>query len=451
MAAYSRFPGSPALSPFRLAPLLERLRAIDERVTGVDARWFHLAWSEPGLTPDDTQRLDALLDDGFRTGPMADGQSLFVVPRLGTVSPWASKATDIAHNCGLAAVRRIERGIEYRIQVKRGLMGLGAAKALEPEALARLGAALHDRMTESVLTAEPDPAQLFASLPGKPMARIPLMARGREALVEANRTLGLALSTDEIDYLDDAFRTAGRDPSDVELMMFAQANSEHCRHKIFNASWTVDGEAREESLFGMIRATHAAHPQGTVVAYAATTRRSSRAARCYRFDPVTDARRPVRGAALELTHIAAQGRDPQPPDRDLAVPRRGHRLGRRDPRRGRHRHAAPSPSSAWSASPCRTCALPGFAAALGDRAGRHRAGRRQAAGPYGMPAHRVAADIMLDGPIGAAAFNNEFGRPNLLGYFRTYEQNVAGRSMRGYHKPIMIAGGVRHHRRRARR
>ncbi|HLS55422.1 MAG TPA: phosphoribosylformylglycinamidine synthase, partial [Zeimonas sp.] len=268
MPAYLMLPGQPALSEFRLGRLLEQVRRIDVRAVGLEARFVYAVWSEAPLSDDEQARLAALLDaQAERDAP--NGQAVWVIPRLGTVSPWASKATDIAHNCGMRGVRRIERGIEYRIEARSGLLaGLVKGTRFEPAELSAIAAALHDRMTETVLLDEPDPAAIFASLPGKPMQHVPVGRDGRSALETANRELGLALSADEIDYLLEAFVRAGRDPTDVELMMFAQANSEHCRHKIFNASWTIDGEARDETLFGMIRSTHAAQPRGTIVAYA---------------------------------------------------------------------------------------------------------------------------------------------------------------------------------------
>ena len=268
MPAYLMLAGQPALSEFRLGRLLEQLRRIDVRAVGLDARFVHAVWSDQPLTVDEQARLAALLEVA-PDAPTPGGQPIWVVPRLGTVSPWASKATDIAHNCGMTGVRRIERGIEFRVEARSGLLaGLVGGKQFEPAELAALAAPLHDRMTETALLDAPDPAALFASLPGKPMQHVAIGRDGRAALESANRELGLALSPDEIDYLLEAFVRAGRDPTDVELMMFAQANSEHCRHKIFNASWTVDGVQREETLFGMIRTTHAAHPAGTIVAYA---------------------------------------------------------------------------------------------------------------------------------------------------------------------------------------
>ncbi len=441
MPAYYRLPGSAALSAFRLSRLLERLREVDDRIAEVDARFFHLVWAQTELGADEQRRLDALLDDGDRpAGAPRDGRFIYVVPRLGTVSPWASKATDIAHNCGLAQVQRIERGIEYRLIGRRGLLGGG--RLLDDAALERMAPLLHDRMTESALTGEPQPERLFASLPGKPMIHVPVSAAGRAALVEANRSLGLALSDDELDYLEQAFRDAGRDPTDVELMMFAQANSEHCRHKIFNASWTLDGQARAETLFGMIRATHAAHPAGTVVAYAdnAAVIEGGVAQRWravqqhanghYRREPLL-----THGVLKVETHNHPTAIAPFPGAatgaggeiRDEGATGRGAK-----PKFG---------LTGFTVSNLRIpgCVQPWETAQDVDAP---LAGRPAQVPAYGVP-DRIASPlaIMIDGPIGGAAFNNEFGRPNLLGYFRTYEQNVAGR-MRGYHKPIMIAGGV---------
>ncbi|MFO0227395.1 MAG: phosphoribosylformylglycinamidine synthase, partial [Gammaproteobacteria bacterium] len=258
--------GSAALSPFRIAKLLARLREVAPAIDGVAATFVHFVDLERDLTADERARLDALLTYGPRDtaegtgGPGVaggEGTSLWVVPRPGTISPWASKATDLAQVCGLDAVRRIERGIEYRLR---------HAGKLAPSALAAAASLLHDRMTEAVLPS-PDEAQaLFVREAARPLRRVSLAA-GREALVRADAELGLALSADEIDYLLAAFRTLGRDPSDVELMMFAQANSEHCRHKIFNADWIVDGERQPKSLFAMIRNTHARAPQGVLSAY----------------------------------------------------------------------------------------------------------------------------------------------------------------------------------------
>src|SRR5690606_17417389 len=333
-------------------------------------------------------------------------------------------ATDIAHNCGLAAVRRVERGIRYVITPERGLLG---SKSLNEEQLQQLAAVLHDRMTETVTDASFDGQALFASLPGKPTATVPVLKEGRQALVEANVSLGLALSEDEIDYLADAFNGLGRDPTDVELMMFAQANSEHCRHKIFNATWVIDGQPQSNTLFGMIRATHAAQPMGTVVAY-------------------SDNAAIMEGGPATLFHAGATDSNGRYGHHEAVV----HTLMKVET----HNHPtaiAPFPgASTGSGGEIRDEGATGrgskpkaglagftvsnlrFADALEPWEDR----------PHGSP-DRIAKplDIMIEGPIGAAAFNNEYGRPNVLGYFRTFEQHAAGRRW-GYHKPIMIAGGL---------
>ncbi|MGH8299777.1 MAG: phosphoribosylformylglycinamidine synthase, partial [Steroidobacteraceae bacterium] len=253
-------PGAPALSGFRIEKLLARIAAVEPAVTGLAARFMHFAALERPLTDDEQRILQQLLTYGPRTAaasPAGEGERLLVVPRQGTISPWSSKATDIAHVCGLAAVERIERGMEYRIAARR---------PLGPERLAQIAPALLDRMTETALLDAAEASRLFGHSAPRPATRVAL-AGGCPALEEANRAMGLALSADEIDYLLASFRQLGRDPTDAELMMFAQANSEHCRHKIFNAHWIIDGREREESLFAMIRYTHARNPQGVLSAY----------------------------------------------------------------------------------------------------------------------------------------------------------------------------------------
>ena len=429
MPSYYSFPGSQALSDFRLVRLLARLREVEDRISAVHAVHRHWVWTDRPLSGDEQQRLDALLDDGQRPVGEAGGQSIWVVPRLGTVSPWASKATDIARNCGLDAVRRIERGVEYRLQVRRGLIGAG--KPLSAEALAAVMALLHDRMTESVLTSAPDPARLFEGLPGKPLAHIDLQGGGREALVRANRQLGLALSEDEIDYLAEAFGRAGRNPTDVELMMFAQANSEHCRHKIFNADWTVDGAVQSSSLFGMIRATDAAQPAGTVVAYADNAA-ILEGGPGQRFFAHQQHRNGQYGREPQLVHALLKVETHNHPTAIAPFPGAATGSGGEIRDEGATGRGA-KPKFGLCGFTVSNLALPGFGQPWEVAAD----GR-----PYGRPERIASAlDIMIEGPIGAAAFNNEFGRPNLAGYFRTYELEVGGR-MRGYHKPIMIAGGV---------
>ncbi|MBS1171043.1 MAG: purL, partial [Burkholderiaceae bacterium] len=258
-------PGSNALSSFRAERLLSALQTVDAGVASISGRYLHFI--DAGvLSEGEVVQLDALLTYGDAFAGDEQGIEFIVIPRFGTISPWASKATDIAKNCGLSHVRRIERGVSYRVQLKNGADTLtnGQLDAAQFQALAAL---LHDRMTEAVLRSRDDAAGLFVELEAKPLESVDVLAGGRGALEKANTDLGLALSEDEIDYLNDAFAKAQRNPTDVELMMFAQANSEHCRHKIFNADWTIDGEDKDRSLFAMIKNTHQLQPKGTVVAY----------------------------------------------------------------------------------------------------------------------------------------------------------------------------------------
>lgn len=449
MAHFSCFAGARALSAFRQTRLLDVLQAIDSNLVEVHGRYVHFVNSAAPLTQEENDRIAALLHYGD-PATQAEGRGAtlryLVIPRFGTISPWASKATDIAHNCGLQQVRRIERGIEYTLVLKSGLVGglLGGKKSLDDADLTRVLGALHDRMTETVVADVESAYRLFDELPGKPLQTVDVTGAGRGALVEANSALGLALADDEIDYLVDAFTQLGRNPTDVELMMFAQANSEHCRHKIFNASWTIDGEAQDISLFGMIKNTHKLNPQGTIVAYSdnAAVMQGAVVERWYprgadaaqRYDRSTElthtlmkvethnhptAISPFPGAATgaggEIRDEGATGRGARPKAGLAGFSVSNLQL--------------PAATQAWENA--RDAAAP-----LNQR----KPGEASAA--YGRP-DRIASplQIMIDGPIGGAAFNNEFGRPNLGGYFRVYEQNVAGR-VRGYHKPIMIAGGI---------
>ncbi|MBI3094335.1 MAG: phosphoribosylformylglycinamidine synthase, partial [Rhodocyclales bacterium] len=338
------------------------------------------------------------------------GELLLVTPRLGTISPWSSKATDIARNCGFAAVKRIERGTAYHV----------SGKVAQELALATR---LHDRMTESVLDSIDAARALFHHVAPQPLASVDLQGGGRAALVVANRELGLALSEDEIDYLVENFGKLGRNPTDVELMMFAQANSEHCRHKIFNASWTVDGEAQPLSLFGMIRETHKAHPEGTVVAYSDNAA-VIEGANIRRFYPRAD-----HGYTYgeELTHILAKVETHNHPTAISPFPGAATGSGgeiRDEGATGR----GSKPKAGLCGFSVSDLKIPGYVQPWES--------------DYGKPERIASAlDIMIEGPIGAAAFNNEFGRPNLAGYFRSFEQEFNG-EMRGYHKPIMIAGGL---------
>jgi len=413
--------GEPALSARGRERLAARLGAPGgARVAGVDAHFHYLVLAEGTLHAHALAVLRELLEAAGTPAAHAAGASaaasleLVVTPRRGTISPWSSKATDIAHNCGLHAVCRIERIVHYRLH---GIARDAAQRAV-------LAALLHDRMTQSVYDSVDEARQIFRSAGTEALARVALGRDGRAALRRANAALGLALSDDEIDYLARSFQSLGRDPSDVELMMFAQANSEHCRHKIFNASWRIDGEAQARSLFQMIRHTHAAHPGRVLSAYhdnSAVARGSARAvfhadadSRGYRyhdglFDLLMKVETHNHPTAISPFPGAATGSGGE--IRDEAATGRGA--------------FSKAGLTGFSVSNLR---IPGFEQPWEQ--------------DHGRPARIASAlDIMLQGPIGAAGFNNEFGRPALAGYFRTFEMSVAG-ELRGYHKPIMIAGGM---------
>jgi phosphoribosylformylglycinamidine synthase len=414
-------PGPPALSSFRIAKLLARLQDLDASVTGVSAEFVHFADLARPLSAAEHEMLTRLLTYGPAAAAARDSASagrMLVVPRFGTISPWSSKATDIVLVCGLAPVRRVERGIEYRLR---------ATRPLGPEQLAPLAAVLHDRMTETVLLDGAAAERLFEQSPPPPLARVSL-AGGRAALERANLQLGLALSADEIDYLLESFRQLGRNPSDVELMMFAQANSEHCRHKIFNASWVIDGKPQAESLFAMIRHTHARNPRGVLSAYRdnAAVIEGSFGER-YFADPATGIYR----AVAEPIDILIKVETHNHPTAVSPFPGAATGSGGEIRDEGATGRGA-KPKAGLTGFSVSHLRIPGFV--------------RPWEGELGTPARIASAlDIMIEGPIGAAAFNNEFGRPAVCGYFRTFEQRAAGDPpgrVRGYHKPIMIAGGL---------
>ena len=410
-------PGGPALSPFRAEKLCASLRDQGIPVDSVEASFVHFVDTARPLSAEEQETLDALLDygEGERLSWLPSG-GLVVVPRPGTISPWSSKATDIAHNCGLSeAVRRIERGVVY--QLSPVLDGAQRGLAL---------AVVHDRMTEAVLDDLFDAEILFSTHAPAPLGTIPLSESGRDALVAANTALGLALAEDEIDYLADAFGKLGRDPTDVELMMFAQANSEHCRHKIFNASWTLDGKDQDRSLFAMIRNTHNAHPGRVLSAYKDNAA-ASEGFVVSRFYPDADR---VYRPHTEATHLLMKVETHNHPTGISPYPGAATGNGgeiRDEGATGR----GGKPKAGLSGFSVSDLHLPGAArpweVALGH-----------------SPRMASALEIMLEAPIGGAAFNNEFGRPNLTGYFRTFTaevDGVGGPEVRGYHKPIMIAGG----------
>ena len=411
-------PGAPALSRFRLDKLLRMLRTVDPRVEAVEAHFHHFVDLARPLTADQAHVLGRLLESDVAPPPPAAGARLVVTPRPGTISPWSSKATDIAHVCGLGTVRRIERGILYTLH------GVPAGH----DALAPLATVLHDRMTDAVLYALEDGAALFHDEAPRPLGHVALGADGRAALIAADARLGLALSVDEIDYLVDAYRTLGRDPTDVELMMFAQANSEHCRHKIFNATWTIDGVAQPKSLFAMIRNTHAQSPAGVLSAYRdnASVIAGTVAERWYA-DPAT------RGyvASNERIDILMKVETHNHPTAISPFPGASTGSGGEIRDEGATGRGA-KPKAGLTGFTTSNLRIPGFEQPWEGAAAR-------------SPRISSALEIMTDGPLGAAAFNNEFGRPGILGYFRTYEQRVAGDPpgvTRGYHKPIMLAGGL---------
>jgi phosphoribosylformylglycinamidine synthase len=384
----------------------------------ISAEFWHFAHAQRPLNAPEQARFERLLEYG-PAGELAseEGTLFLVVPRLGTVSPWSSKATDIAHHCGLEVLERIERGVAYWIAKPDGsALGADAQRALLPH--------LHDRMTETVFSAFDDAERLFRHFKPEPFSTVDVLGGGIAALERANGAMGLALSEDEIQYLFENFTRIARNPTDVELMMFAQANSEHCRHKIFNAEWVIDGKPEPNTLFGMIRTTHARHPQGTVVAY---TDNSSviEGAEIARWYPAGD------GAYRyeeQLTHILMKVETHNHPTAISPYPGAATGSG------GEIRDEG---ATGRGAKP--KAGLTGFSVSSLRIPDVEQPWERDGIGAPGRIASPL--QIMIEGPVGGAAFNNEFGRPNLAGYFRTFEQSVGG-EIRGYHKPIMIAGGL---------
>ena len=441
-AAMLILPGSNALSAFRTQRLLTQLQAVEPAVVGITGRFLHFVDAAVAPSPDELARLQALLTYGDPFDGSAEGEEFVVIPRFGTISPWASKATDIVHHCGMRQIHRVERGVSYRVYVKSGL--LGGARKLSEQSTQEVAALLHDRMTESVLRNANDAAGLFGELEAKPLGYVDVLGGGSNALVNANTELGLALSDDEVDYLVNAFTQAKRNPTDVELMMFAQANSEHCRHKIFNADWTIDGVRQDKSLFQMIKNTHQLNPKGTVVAYSDNSS-VIEGAPVMRFYPNGAAKGNEYQSHEELTHILMKVETHNHPTaispfpgastgaggeiRDEGATGRGAK-----PKAGLTGFTVSNLMMPHAVQPWENARDVAQPPSLRDE--------RAQAGITGKPDRIASAlQIMIDGPLGGAAFNNEFGRPNLGGYFRTYEQNVGG-VVRGYHKPIMIAGGM---------
>jgi phosphoribosylformylglycinamidine synthase len=413
--------GPAALTPARLDKRLRALRVANPGVTALAAEVVHFVDLLAPLDDGELRTLRELLRYGAPAAPAGAGpgtRQLLVVPRLGTISPWSSKATDIAHTCGLGAVRRIERGVRYTV----------AGTVADEAALRR---ALHDRMTESLLDRPADTARLFSRADARPLGTVALgPGDGRAALERANAAMGLALAPDEIAYLLEHYSALGRDPTDVELMMFAQANSEHCRHKIFNAAFAIDGAAQPDSLFQMIRRSTAASPGGVLSAYRdnAAVIEGHEAGRLFP-DPATG----VYAYHREPAHILMKVETHNHPTAISPYPGAATGSG------GEIRDEG---ATGRGAKP--KAGLTGFSVSNLRLPGAVRPWERD----HGKPDRIASAlDIMLEGPIGGAAFNNEFGRPNLCGYFRTFEMEVpatagGGREVRGYHKPIMLAGGL---------
>ncbi len=431
-------PGSNALSAFRTQRLLSQLQAVDANITDITGRFTHFVDASVALSPDDIGRLDALLTYGEPFAASTDGEEFVVIPRFGTISPWASKATDIAHNCGMAQIKRIERGVSYRVQLKSGL--LGGVKKLSEASVRAVAALLHDRMTEMVLRSASDAAGLFTELEAKPLESVDVLLGGKDALVKANADLGLALSDDEIDYLVAAFTRAERNPTDVELMMFAQANSEHCRHKIFNADWTIDGVDQDKSLFAMIKNTHILQPKGTIVAYSDNSS-IMQGATVSRFYQRGAAKGNVYESSEELTHTLMKVETHNHPTAISPFPGASTGAGGEIRDEGATGRGA-KPKAGLCGFTVSNLNIPDAVQPWENDSDVTQAIVGANAGVYGKP-DRIASplQIMIDGPLGGAAFSNEFGRPTLGGYFRTYEQNVGGNVL-GYHKPIMIAGGI---------
>ena len=410
--------GTPALSAFRHGKLLSQLTAKVPAVTGLYAEFAHFAEVTGVLDASEEQVLARLLKYGPSV-PVQEpsGQLFLVIPRFGTISPWSSKASDIARNCGLAKIERLERGIAYYVS--------GELSAADQQAVA---AVLHDRMTQLVLGALEEAAGLFSHAEPKPLTVVDVLGGGRAALEKANVELGLALAEDEIDYLVKSFVELGRNPHDVELMMFAQANSEHCRHKIFNASWDIDGESQDKSLFGMIKNTYEMHRDGVLSAYKdnASVIVGHQAGRFFP-NPATR----EYGATQEPVHILMKVETHNHPTAIAPFPGASTGSGGEIRDEGATGRGA-KPKAGLTGFTVSNLNIPGFVQPWEK--------------PYGKPERIVTAlDIMIEGPLGGAAFNNEFGRPALNGYFRTFEQAVQsprGEEVRGYHKPIMLAGGL---------
>jgi phosphoribosylformylglycinamidine synthase len=413
--------GAPALSEFRLNKLQRRLAETLDGNVEVYAEFMHFAELEQSLNDQEMGVLQQVLKYGpSLPGHEPEGSLLLVVPRPGTISPWSTKATDIAHHCGLEKIQRLERGVVYYLQLD--------GRPLDNGELSRAAGVLHDRMTESVFTETEEAACLFNHAQPKPFTSVDVVSGGKPALEKANVDLGLALSDDEIDYLVESFQSLGRNPTDVELMMFAQANSEHCRHKIFNADWIIDGENQPHSLFKMIRNTTECSPTDVLSAYKDNAAVIS-GSEGQRFIPSPDSHRYEYNP--EKIHILMKVETHNHPTAISPDPGAATGSGGEIRDEGATGQGS-KPKAGLTGFSVSNLRIPGL--------------EQPWESDFGKPGRIVSAlDIMLEGPIGGASFNNEFGRPNLCGYFRTFEEKVPGpdgEELRGYHKPIMLAGGL---------
>lgn len=414
--------GSVALSSFRLDKLYQKLKTSAPNVKHIYAEFMHFSFSDAQLDDAQKEVLKQILTYGPKAAhEAAKGTLLLVIPRIGTISPWSSRATDIAKNCGLHSLLRLERGIAYYISTKDG-------NALTAAELTALKVAIQDRMTESVVHDIADAEKLYHHAAPVPMSTVNILQGGQAALEAANNEMGLALSPDEVDYLVENYIKMARNPTDVELMMFAQANSEHCRHKIFNADWVIDGEAQTKSLFAMIRNTHQLNPGNTVVAYSDNSS-IVEGQKTKRFYPQADNR--YQSVEDNMHYLMKVETHNHP---TAISPFAGAATGAGGEIRDEGATGTGSkPKAGLTGFSVSNLNLPDF--------------KQPWEKPYGKPS-RIAdpLQIMIDAPLGGASYNNEFGRPNIAGYFRTFElaaPDIKGKpEVRGYHKPIMLAGGV---------
>jgi len=436
--------GSNALSQFRIQNLLNKINSISS-ITQVSAQYIHFIQSKQELNNDELTTIKGLLSYGSPLNSVDNNSkeiySIIVIPRIGTTSPWSSKATDIAKNANLNNVHRLERGIIYRFYTQQSLWQtlLSSKIELSNKEKQLIDLAVHDKMTQTVVLDTNMALNLFNEVQGKPLAHINLSV-GKQALEEANKQMGLALSEDEIDYLFDAYSNLERNPTDVELMMFAQANSEHCRHKIFNASWVIDGISKELSLFDMIKNTHKTTPQNTIIAYSDN---SAVMFGQYTIKYWADYNTLKYEKHNKLTHTLMKVETHNHPT--AISPFEGASTGAGGEIRDEGATGiGGKPKAGLVGFSVSHLCIPSYiqnwetdidVANLKDNLDSNNE-------YYGKPAHMSSPlNIMLAAPIGAAAFNNEFGRPNLLGYFRVYQQNILSKRQ-GYHKPIMLAGGI---------